>query len=124
MSFLEKIKDFFKQPAESEMQEGIMQEDIIKLNELPDKIKSLSERNELSNLELKNKIEGRISQFRADIKENIEILEKIDLAKRKELESIKSRVLQSLGAYLSYLNNLVKDLGKLREPDPDRKSVV
>jgi hypothetical protein len=114
MSFIKKIKDFFKQaPVESEIQET----STVKLKELPKKIESLSKSNKSNNLELKNKIEKRISQFSIDIKKNIEILEKIDLTERKEIESVKSRVLQNLDIYLSCLNNLIKEISNLEELD-------
>jgi len=115
MSIIKKIKEFFRDaPAEQETKET----SIIKLEELPNRIELLSKENALKNLKLKTKIEERSSQFSRYTKELIKILKEIDLAKRKEVESIKSRVLQNLEIYLVCLNNLVKELDNLKEQNP------
>ena len=111
MSFIDKIKKLFEEDSEPKAEKL----DIIPLNELSAKIKSIARDIEAKNQKLKLEIERRISLLDKEMSSSVESLKNVDLSKRKEYEKIKLAVQDNLNLYISHIRKLPNDLRKITE---------
>ena len=107
MDLLNKIKLIFSNEQEKEKE--IIKE-IIKLEELPSKLKDKI--NELTAIkeQIKDTISKRVSDFEVEANEKIKSLEDIDISKRKEYDKIKIIVKENLNLYISHLKRTIDNM--------------
>jgi hypothetical protein len=116
MSLMSLLKDLFSSPEKEEKKEEIKKINFEELENLIRDKKEQLENEEKSILEL---INNRVLQCVQEIKEEINVLEAVDLNKRKEKEKIKLIVEENLKNYILYLKNVVEDLGNLDKRNPE-----
>lgn len=114
MSFIKRIKSLFK---EEDIKVKIESAENLSLEQLTKKINDNASELEGRNKEIKASIKQRILLFGERTERLAEILQNIDIEKRKEHEKIKSLVSQNLALYISYLARLNESLKKIDEAD-------
>jgi len=106
MSWLNSLKKIFKK--EDKNSKNI--NEVVTLEQLNLKIEDKIKENSKKSNQLKNDIINRINQFNTEIKSQIEILENVDISKRKEHDKIKLIVKENLIIYINHLKNLINNL--------------
>jgi len=105
MSWLSRI--FGKKKTEEKVIENISFEQVF--GKIEEKCKEIVEKD----YQIKKSISDSINNFENQLKESIKILEKIDLAERKEYQHIKRITLDNLRLYIDHLRNLIFNLKKI-----------
>jgi hypothetical protein len=103
--------DFFRVKEEKQEQEIKN----ISLESLNSEIKKQKSQYESEIENEKDEINKNIKNLISDLKSKREILENVNLDKRKEDERLKKIVLENLQYYISHLNSLIKDLQDLEK---------
>jgi len=118
MSFVDKIKKFFEEDrSQVDINKNNSSETNLSIEEISEKLEAKKKENAGKVDKLKGDIGSKIKEFDREIEESIEILEKIDLSKRKEQEKIKIINLDNLNLYISHIKRLVEDLEKIENKD-------
>jgi len=123
MGFLDKIKKALEEAQEvqasrSETSTGNQLDINITIEQISDKLNAKIKENLEKSEKIRKEIENRVNEFKNEIDSSIEILEKIDLSKKKEHERIKTITLENLHLYRSQLNRLIVSLEKIGNQKP------
>jgi len=111
MSFIDTLKKIFQEEKE-EKKEEIIEIDFSQLSSALDAIQKAVD---MHKEEIKKNLKDKISDFYIQMQQQIIVLEKINLDKRKEEQKLKHIVNENLKLYIEYLNNLIDDLNKAKE---------
>lgn len=111
------IKDIFKKIFSQEREEKHIQ--TLNLEQfhlrLDAEIKEIESKKE----SMKKSVVQEISQFNSEVKEEILILEKVDIEKRKEQDKVKQIVKENLKLYIDYVKKLIQELENAENLKPD-----
>jgi len=123
MGFLDKIKKALEEAQEaqasrSKTSTGNQLDINITIEQISDKLNAEIKENLEKSEKIRKEIENRVNEFKNEIDSSIEILEKIDLSKKKEHERIKTITLENLHLYMSQLNRLIVSLEKIGNQKP------
>ena len=99
------LLNFFKKKKEIEQKINE-----ITLSEANTLVKEKLEKEKKRVSEIENELDNKINEFISNIKEQIKILNSINLERRKESERIKELVLYNLREYIIELNRLIENL--------------
>src|SRR3989344_1164739 len=119
MSFIDTLKKIFQEEKE-EKKEEIIEIDFSQLSSALDAIQKAVD---MHKEEIKKNLKDKISDFYIQMQQQIIVLEKINLDKRKEEQKLKHIVNENLKLYIEYLNNLIDDLNKAKELGTTREIV-
>jgi hypothetical protein len=117
MSIFDKIKRIFSEPEKANA--SSVKRRIVPINEIHQEMKNFLIKHEKDEASLASEISDRIRVFRSETAVLISVLEKIDLAQKKESENLKLLVLDNLNLYVSYLKILVSKLDTLKSKKPN-----
>lgn len=95
--------------------------EILKLEDLDKWVKIKKQENDIKDNELIKEINLKVKEFIIDVRNKIDVLEKIDLEDKKVEDKIKFIVLENLDKYIFYLKKLNENLEKLIN-DPKLKA--
>ena len=95
--------------------------EILKLEDLDKWVKIKKQENDIKDNELIKEINLKVKEFIIDVRNKIDVMEKIDLEDKKVEDKIKFIVLENLDKYIFYLKKLNENLEKLIN-DPKLKA--